>query len=61
MNKIRKFPQARIVNMTIGTRGEFVVVDGQPGFRVLEKTEIKEKGSGITMYLFPGEILMGDT
>lgn len=46
--------------MTIATRGEFVIVDRKPGFKILEKTEIVDKGCGIRMYLFPDEILMAE-
>lgn len=60
MSKIRCFPQARLAKMTITTKGQFVVVDGRPGFKVLEKTEILEEGCGIRMYLFPDEILTAE-
>lgn len=55
---IRRFPRERLARMTIATRGEFTIVDGEPGFRILERTEISESGSNIRMLLFPGEVLM---
>lgn len=58
MSNIRNFPQSRLTKMTLTTKGQFIVVDGKVGFKILEQTEILEEGTGIRMYLFPDEILM---